>query len=114
MRDPQARLADVLEAIDNIERYASRGRDAFERDELIQSWCVRHLQIIGEAARALPQAVKEKEPEIPWPKIVGMRHILVHDYFGIDTNAVWDAVQNDLPSLKRRVQELLRNLGSPS
>jgi len=112
VRDPQARLEDVLEAIGNIERYASRGRDAFERDELIQSWCVRHLQIIGEAARGLPQEVKDKATGIPWARIVGMRHILVRDYFGIDTNAVWDAVESDLPSLKRRVETLLRSLRS--
>ena len=55
MRDPKERLQDILAAIANIERYAARGRQAFERDELIQNWFVRHLQIIGEAAYALPR-----------------------------------------------------------
>ena len=54
MRDPRERLQDVLEAIERIERYAARGREAFEKDELIQNWFVRHLQIIGEAARVIP------------------------------------------------------------
>ena len=55
MRDPRERLRDILDAIGRIESYAVRGRRAFERDELLQSWFVRHLQIIGEAVRALPQ-----------------------------------------------------------
>lgn len=59
MRDPKERLRDILDAIANIERYVARGRQAFESDELIQNWFVRHLQIIGEAARGLPQELRD-------------------------------------------------------
>jgi uncharacterized protein with HEPN domain len=110
VRDPKERLRDILDAIANIERYAARGRQAFEKDELIQSWFVRHLQIIGEAAYALPREVRDHEPDIPWTEIIGMRHILVHDYFVIDTNIVWDAIERDLPNLKSKVDGLLRKL----
>jgi uncharacterized protein with HEPN domain len=110
MRDPKERLRDMLEAIEHIERYALRGKEVFERDELIQSWIVRHLQIIGEAARAMPQEVQETAPNIPWSQIIGMRHILVHDYFQIDTEIVWDVVERDLPELKRSLQVLLDEL----
>jgi uncharacterized protein with HEPN domain len=110
MRDPQERLRDILEAIDYIERYAIQGREAFERDELIQNWMVRHLQIIGEAARALPQDMQNRVSDVPWSKIIGMRHILVHDYFRIDTEIVWDVVERDLPVLKRSLQALLDEL----
>jgi uncharacterized protein with HEPN domain len=110
VRDPKERLRDILDAITNIERYAARGRQAFEKDELIQNWFVRHLQIIGEAAYALSRDVREQEPDIPWTDIIGMRHILVHDYFVIDTNIVWDAVVRDLPNLKTKVDGLLRKL----
>jgi uncharacterized protein with HEPN domain len=65
MRDPKERLRDMLEAIEHIDRYASRGKEAFERDELIQNWVVRHLQILGEAARATPQEVQEMAPNTP-------------------------------------------------
>ena len=110
MRDPRERLQDILEAIRHIDRYAARGRQAFEADELIQSWFVRHLQIIGEAARALPEEIRAKMSDIPWSKVIGMRHILVHDYFGIDTEVVWDAVQRDLPSLREKITSLLQHL----
>lgn len=110
MRDPRARLRDILEAIHHIERYAARGRQAFEADELVQSWFVRNLQVIGEAVRALPEDFRNRAPEIPWSKIIGMRHILVHGYFEIDTQVVWEAVERDLPPLKESIARLLRQL----
>ena len=73
MRNPRERLQDILEAIQHIQRHTAIGRQAFEQDELVQSWCVRHLQIIGEAARALPDETRNSIPEIPWSKIIGMR-----------------------------------------
>ncbi len=108
MRVPRERLEDILEAIVRIERYAEKGSEAFRQDELIQNWFVRHLQIIGEAARALPEEVRESAPEVPWTNIVGMRHILVHNYFSIDTDIVWGVVERDLPMLKQKVEDLLK------
>lgn len=99
MREPKERLLDILEAIAAIERYRGRDKAAFERDELLQVWFLRHLQIIGEAARALPEDVRALASEAPWPKIVGMRNILVHGYFDIDTDIVWDAAIRDVPAL---------------
>ena len=110
MRDPKERLRDILDAIANVERYAVRGRQAFVSDELIQNWFVRHLQIIGEAAHALPRELRDREPDIPWTKIMGMRHILVHDYFAVDTDVVWDAAEHDLPDLKVKIEAILRKL----
>jgi uncharacterized protein with HEPN domain len=110
MRDPKERLRDVLEAIASIERYAARGRQVFESDELIQNWFVRHLQIIGEAAYALPKELRDQRPEIPWIEIIGMRHILVHDYFVIDIGVVWAAVERDLPDLKGKIEGMLHAL----
>jgi uncharacterized protein with HEPN domain len=112
MREVRERLRDILDAIDNIERYASRGRDVFEKDELIQSWFLRHLQIIGEAVRTMPEEIKSSESEIPWMKIIGMRNILVHDYFEIDTDVVWSVVENDIPTLRGQIEELIEKLSS--
>lgn len=100
MRDDRVRLLDIQEAIERIEKYARQGQEAFEQEELIQTWIVHHLQIIGEAARALSSDLKDQHPEMPWSKIIGMRNLLVHDYFGIDVDVVCAVVERDLPALK--------------
>jgi uncharacterized protein with HEPN domain len=110
MRDAAERLRDILEAIAAISRYAMRDRKTFEEDELLQGWFLRHLQIIGEAARGLPQDVRALAPDVPWQKIIGMRNVLVHGYFEIDRDIVWDAATRDVPALKPRVERLLRTL----
>jgi uncharacterized protein with HEPN domain len=106
MRDPAERLRDILEAIAAIERHANCNREAFEGDELLQTWFLRHLQIIGEAARALPQDVRNLAPEVPWHQIAGMRNVLVHGYFEVDTDLVWDTATRDLPALKPAIEGL--------
>jgi len=110
VRDSRERLLDMLEAIGDIERYASRGRSAFETDELLQTWVVRHLQIIGEAARALPSDVQGRAPDIAWSEIIGMRNILVHHYFDVDTDVVWQVIERDLPRLKTQIERLIESL----
>lgn len=113
MRDPGERLRDILEAIAAIERYRDRTKAAFEQDELLQVWFLHHLQIIGEAARALSEDVRARAPGIPWHKIVGMRNVLVHGYFHIDTDIVWETATRDLPALKPGIERLLRALEEP-
>jgi uncharacterized protein with HEPN domain len=110
MRDDRERLLDIREAIKHIDRYAKQGRSRFEADELIQVWMVRHLQIIGEAARALTTALQHRHPECPWSDIIGMRNILVHHYFKINRDIIWDVVENRLPLLKMQVAAILREL----
>jgi uncharacterized protein with HEPN domain len=107
MREDRERLLDILEAITRIERYAARGRTAFEQDELIQNWMVSHIQIVGEACRAMSAQLRDRHPEAPWRAIIGMRHVLVHRYFGIDLDAVWTVVERDLPALKRVVMSMV-------
>jgi uncharacterized protein with HEPN domain len=110
MRNPVERLRDILEAIAAIERHANRDQQSFQEDELVQGWFLRHLQIIGEAARALPEDVRALAPEVPWQKIVGMRNVLVHGYFEIDTDMVWNAAIRDIPALKPTVERLVNTL----
>ena len=110
MRDPEERLRDMLEANAAIERHLHRGKADFQHDELLQGWFVRNLQIIGEAARALPDDVRALAPEIEWLRIIGMRNVLVHGYFDIDTDIVWEAASRDAPALKPRIEKLLRRL----
>lgn len=113
MRSPVERLKDILEAIEAIEQYSGILQEHFEQNPLIQVWFVHHLRIIGEAARALPSETRELAPEIPWTKVIGMRNILVHGYFEVDTEVVWATVQSDLIPLKNSVLRLLAELDQP-
>ena len=97
----------MLEAITRIERYSERGREAFERDELIQVWIVHHLQVIGEAAAQLGRDFHAAHPGVPWPQIVAMRNVLVHEYFGLDLEQVLRTVERDLPEFRLAVDALL-------
>lgn len=110
MRDDRARLLDVREAVERIEKHTAAGRDVFDRDELVQTWVVRHLEIIGEAVRGLSQDLRDRHPEVPWAEIVALRNLLAHHYFGIDLQAAWQVVDRDLPELKRNVDSILAAL----
>lgn len=79
------------------------------QDELIQTWVVHHIQIIGEAARRLSEEARLKHDEIPWPAIIAMRNILVHDYFTVDVEEVWSTVERDLPPLKAEILSMLED-----
>ncbi len=110
MRDDVARLRDMLASIEYIEKYASYGRDRFVNDELVRTFIVHHLQILGEAGNKLSADLRARHEEVPWPKVLGMRHIIVHDYFRFDYDIVWDVVEAELPVLKSRLQGILDSL----
>ncbi len=74
---------------------------------MFQVWVVRNLQIIGEAASRISEETQMLYPQIPWKKVIGMRHILVHGYFEIDLEIVWSVIQNDLPDLEVQIKETL-------
>ena len=112
MRSDRERLLDIVEAIERIEKYLVKGRQAFEHDELLQTWVVHHIQIIGEAATKLSENFRAAHADVPWAEIVAMRNILVHDYFRIDTEIVWQVVERDIPVLKRLLQRPLYLKGS--
>lgn len=115
MRRDEDRLLDILEAIERIRRHTARGREAFDADELIQTWVVHHLQIIGEAASRLSDQAKHATPQVSWRSIVGMRNVLVHGYFAIDLEAAWTVVERDLASLESAIRHYveLQEAGGP-
>lgn len=108
MRDTSQRLQDIQDAITAIFKYTKLGRKAFDESELIQTWVIRHLEIIGEAARAIPQDFKSEHSEIAWRQINGMRTVIVHMYFGVDLDTVWEVVEKDLNVLQRSIQPFLQ------
>lgn len=107
MRDDRERLEDVLEAIERIEKYAAKGPVALYPDELIQSWIIHHLMIIGEACRSLSSQFREAHRDEVWSQAAGLRNVIVHEYFGIDHDVVWGVIERDLPDLKTRVKQIL-------
>ena len=109
MRGDFERLQDVLEAISKIETQVSSA-EAFVADELLQVWVVYHLQILGEAVSKVSLDLREQYADVPWKQIIGMRNILVHDYFGIDCDLVWTVVERDLPTLKGQITAILQTL----
>ena len=111
MRNDPERVRDILEAIEQIERYAAQGERHFRDDELVQTWIVHQLQIVGEAASKISASRREAHPNIPWAQIGAMRNVLIHEYFGVDLDEVWATVETDLPKLKDNLLALLRAIG---
>lgn len=71
---------------------------------------IHHLQIIGEAARQVSDSVRSSHPEVPWPKIIAMRNIIVHDYLGVDVEEVWAVVEHHLPDLRISIEGILAQM----
>jgi uncharacterized protein with HEPN domain len=110
VRRDDEQLQDILDAIAAIERYTQQGRQVFEEQELIQIWIAYHLQMIGEAANVLSTELKAEYSEIPWTQIIGLRNLLVHEYFRVDTQILWDVTQYDLRPLKATVMTMVQDL----
>lgn len=111
MRDDSERLRDILEAIERIEKHAGRDRQAFESDELLQTWVIHQLQTIGEAARHLSRGFRKHHSDPLWQQIIAMRHILGHEYFALDLAEIWAMVERDLPAIKHKIEVILKGAG---
>jgi uncharacterized protein with HEPN domain len=106
-RDLGLFIEDIREAIKNIEDF-SKGLtpEKFSKDKLRQSAIVRQLEIIGEAAKNVPNSFRIKYPKIPWKGIAGFRDILSHAYFGVNIERVWNIIKEDLQDLKKEIEKI--------
>ena len=107
-------LKHIQEAITRIESYVSVGRTVFMTTSHWQDAAIRQLEIIGEAAKKISEELRTRHVDIPWRRISGMRDVLIHDYMGVDLEAVWEATKRDLPELKRKIEIILEELSNNS
>ncbi len=107
MKEDRFYLLHIRDAIARIESYTVGGKDAFTRETMAQDAVIRNLEIVGEAVKNLSAEIRDRSPQIPWKQIAGLRDVLIHDYFGVRIESVWNVVENRLPELKAGVEELL-------
>jgi uncharacterized protein with HEPN domain len=104
-------LQHILEAINNIEASIKGVQgEGFNQNVQLQAAILHFIQIVGEAVKFLSPKLKEKYPEVAWSQIAGMRNKVVHEYFQVDLDVVWDTVTNDVPSFKVQVEKILKEL----
>jgi uncharacterized protein with HEPN domain len=103
-----------LESVEIAEEYTrSISKDEFMKSMQVQDAVIRRLEIIGEAAKSIPNDFRRKHPDVPWSEIARMRDKLVHGYFGVDLQLTWDVVMKDLPDLREKVKNVLRDMNQP-
>ncbi|HRT26541.1 MAG TPA: DUF86 domain-containing protein [Syntrophales bacterium] len=105
MKDDKLYPRHILEAIEKIESYTFVGRDFFMKTSIIPDAVIRNLEIIGEASKQLSDSFKQRNADIPWRNVSGLRDILIHHYMGVDLEKVWNVVEQNLPQLKQAVQK---------
>ena len=107
-KDDFVYLMHIRDAILRIEEYTKGVRyDDFMNINLVQAGVMREIEILGEATKRLSKEIKAKYPDIPWRKMAGMRDKLIHDYFGVDLDAIGDTVERDIPSLKNSIKNII-------
>lgn len=110
-RDYKLFLNDIIRAMESIELFVEdMSAEELAQDDKTASAVIRKFEIIGEATKHIPERIKENHPEIPWKSMAGMRDRLIHAYFGIDYELVWDAIEIELTNLKSKLRAILAEL----
>lgn len=107
MKDDRVYLLHVRDSARRILEYTAAGRDAFFNETMRQDAVIRNFEIIGEAVKNVSDDFKAAQPDVPWKQIAGLRDVLVHHYFGVKLETVWNVVESHLPTLLSRVEDFL-------
>jgi uncharacterized protein with HEPN domain len=109
-RTDEQRLHDILDAIDAIHRHPWNDQELFNRKEVLRWFFRSQVQILGEAIYKLSESFLKTHPQVPWRAIIGMRHILVHDYFDVEWEILWRVLQTRIPPLKADIKAILNDM----
>lgn len=99
------RIGHIMDAIAEVEAYAGIVFEQFIANSMMRFATIKQIEVIGEAANYITPETKSLYPDIEWKQIVGMRHILIHEYFGVDAKLIWQVVKDDLPVLKKQLMD---------
>lgn len=107
MKDDVVYLRHILECIDSIESYVPNGKQDFFSSKLIQDAVIRNLEVVGEATKRISQELRQQHLKLPWREMAGLRDVLIHNYFGVDNDIVWNVVEKEVPILKDQITNIL-------
>jgi len=104
-------VEEIAEAIDKVERYThGLTFEVFKDNDMAIDAVLRNLEVIGEASKSIPPEVREGYPDIPWKRMIGLRNIVIHEYFGIDVSIIWEIVTRNLPQTKPLITQMLKRI----
>jgi uncharacterized protein with HEPN domain len=109
VKSDEVYLQHILDALAKVEEYASVGHDRFLAESHWHDAIIRQLEIVGEATKRLSPDFRARHPELPWRRVAGLRDVLIHQYMGVDLEAVWGIVLDHVPVLRKHVEQILAN-----
>lgn len=110
-KDPTIFLEDILDSMNKITKYTkNKSFEEFKSNSMAVDAVLRNLEVIGEASTNLPSEIRNDNPHIPWRRMIGLRNIVIHEYFGVDLNIIWRVSTIDIPETKPMIEELLEEI----